>query len=172
MTRAALVIFCAMIVLGAAQGALAARISVGEIAPDFLIVATVVIGLLLGPVAGTLAGALAGLVHGSVAGMGLGSFMFSRTLVGYLAGVGRTRVFSDNPFVPLIWCAVGTLAAELLFILFSPPAHLVVWLAPLPLIALYNAILALPINWALKRLLAARPERPGPRPYIARDRGR
>ena len=165
--RATLVIVCAMILLGAAQGALAHRMTIGQISPDFLIAATAAIGLLLGPTAGTLAGMLAGLAHGSITGVGLGSFMASRALVGCLAGSAKSHVFHDNPLVPLVGGIVGTLVAESVFVLLNPPARLGEWFAPLPLIAIYNGIIAVPTYWVLRRLLiskAALPRGPYVRP--------
>ena len=157
--RVALGVVPAVIILGAAQGALAQKLTIGEVRPDLLVVGTVAIGLLLGPTAGALAGLLAGLVHASVAGMGLGSFLVSRTLLGYLAGAAKPRVFYDNPIVPFVGGAAGTLVAEAIFTLVNPPARLAAWLAPLPLIALYNGLLAFPVTWVLRRMLVTR-ERP------------
>ena len=165
MMRATLVIFCAMLLLGAAQGALAHRMTIGQISPDFLIAATAAIGLLLGPTAGTLAGMLAGLAHGSITGVGFGSFMASRALVGCLAGSAKSHVFHDNPIVPLVGGVVGTLVAESVFVLLNPPARLSEWFAALPLIAIYNGIIAVPTYWALRRLLVSK-SAPQRGPYV------
>lgn len=149
-------IIAVIVLLAAAQGSFAHRMAIAGVKPDLLIICTVIVGLRLGPIAGTLAGALAGLAHASMAGFGLGSFVFSRTMTGYLSGSARARVFCDNPAAPLIGAAIGTLAAELLFIVFNPPPRLAAWLAPLPLIALYNGLLALPISWGIGKILGPR----------------
>ena len=165
MTRIVLVIISTIIIFGAAQGELAHKLSIGEISPDFLIVAVVAIGLLLGPIAGILAGALAGLTHASVVGMGMGTFLLSRAIVGYFAGLTKSHVFQDNPIVPFIGGVVGTLVAESVFVLFSPPVRLAAWIAPLPLIAIYNGILTIFILRALRKLLASPIRRRRTRPF-------
>ncbi len=62
-------------------------------------------------------GFIAGLMHGSLVGFSLGSFIVTRTITGFLAGLVTTRLFSENPLVPALSAVWLTVVCEALFLL-------------------------------------------------------
>jgi len=132
------------------QGNLPASFSLMDAKPDLVLVVLIAYALAEDPVFGAALGFAAGLVHGCVVGMSLGSFIVTRTVTGFLAGLLTTRLFGENPVVPIVSAAWLTLVNELLFLLTNPR------IGPAPAFraivgeCILNALLALLLYWFLK----------------------
>src|SRR5512144_3039721 len=98
MKRAAIVVI-ALIAAGAFQSQLAHHAKIFGSAPDFLIVVTIAVSLLLDPALGAVFGFAAGLTHASIVGLSFGGFIASRTLLGFGVGSLRSWFFQENPLV-------------------------------------------------------------------------
>jgi len=113
-----------LVVVAGLQGNLPPAISIMGAKPDLILVVLVSYCLAADLVFGAGLGFIAGLIHGSFVGLSLGSFIVTRTITGFLAGLVNTRVFSENPFVPVLSAIWLTIVCEGLFLLGNPPRDL------------------------------------------------
>jgi rod shape-determining protein MreD len=120
--------------------------------PDLALVVLIAYALAADPMFGATLGFAAGLIHGSAVGISLGSFIVTRTITGFLAGLLTTRVFSENPIVPMFSAAWLTLVNELLFLLINPRFAPAVAFRTIGGECLFNSLLALLLYWLLKYL--------------------
>ena len=111
-----------MFLLAVIQSTAAVWLRIHGVAPDLLLVATVVVGLLDGPRAGMGWGFAAGALQGALQGSHIGGFIVSKVFSGWLAGLLGSRLFRENWLVPLLSLAFITLLHEGLFALLSQPA--------------------------------------------------
>ncbi len=153
MTKITFAIILSVAIAGAAQNTIAYRLAIAGIYPDFLLVTVVVLGLVTGESYGAISGGLAGFVHASLAGSSFGTFILSRAILGFVAGLVKGALFQDNPAVIFIAAFIATITGETVFILFNPPVGLFAWASALPFTAMYNGIIAMPIYWLLRRLI-------------------
>lgn len=114
----------ALVLVAGLQGNLPRGISIMGGRPDLILVVLISYSLAADPVFGTGLGFIAGLIHGSFVGFSLGSFIVTRVITGFLAGIVTTRLFSDNPFVPVLSAIWLTVVCEILFLLGNPPPSL------------------------------------------------
>lgn len=110
----------ALILAAGLQGNLPPIMSIWGARPDLILVVLVCYSLAAEPAFGAGLGFMAGLIHGSTVGMCLGSFIVTRTITGFLAGLVTTRLFSTNPFVPVLSAVWLTVVCETLFLLGNP----------------------------------------------------
>ncbi|HOP79049.1 MAG TPA: rod shape-determining protein MreD [Armatimonadota bacterium] len=139
-----------LILAGALQGYLPSWMVIRGARPDFLMVVVIATSLTLDPLSGGILGFLGGIIHGSIVGEGVGSFIVSRTIIGFVAGSVTIRFFSDNPVVPVLAAGVLTFSGEALFLLANPVADLGSSLNVLLIKSLYNSLLTLIIFWFLR----------------------
>lgn len=118
--------------------------------PDLMLVVLISYSLVADPVFGAMYGFFAGLIHGSVVGISFGSFIVTRTLTGFFAGLVTTRLFSENPIVPALSAMWLTLVAECLFILGNPRINLIHTLWTILGECIFNAIFAVIMYSLLK----------------------
>ncbi|MBC7340279.1 MAG: rod shape-determining protein MreD [Firmicutes bacterium] len=145
---------------GVLQLGVAPRMAVLGVKPDFLLLTVIGLALCRGTVAGGLAGAGAGLLEDIVVGQFLGVRAAAFALVGLGVARARTRLFGDQPLVPVAAALGGAALAEM--------ASWALWRAaglPLPLgqglirvvlpACLYNGLLA-PLfpGWWVRRVQA------------------
>lgn len=114
----------AVIAAVAVQGILPRWLAVFGGRPDLVLVVLVAFALAEEPQVGAAMGFYAGLMQGSAVGTSMGSFIVTRTVTGFLAGLANTQVFRDNPIVPTLSAAWLTAACEGLFLLANPRADL------------------------------------------------
>ena len=132
------------------QGNLPASVSILGGKPDLILVVLIAYSLSGDPGFGAMLGFFAGLVHGTAVGMSLGSFIVTRTLTGFLAGLTTTRVFGENPLVPTLSAAWLTLVCEGIFVLANPTASFTAALRTILGEAISNALLTLIVSWVLR----------------------
>jgi len=109
-----------LILAAGLQGNLPNAISIWGAKPDLVLVVLISYALAVDPIFGSVLGFAAGLIYGSFVGLSLGSFIVTRTITGFLAGFVTTRLFSENPIVPVISAIWLTLVCESLFLLANP----------------------------------------------------
>ena len=110
-----------LIIAAGLQGNLPQALSIMGAKPDLVLVVLISYSLAADPTVGALLGFYAGLLEGAFVGYSLGSFMVTRTITGFLAGLVNTRLFSENPFVPVLSALWLTLVCEGMFLLGNPP---------------------------------------------------
>lgn len=151
-----------VLVATALQSAVVPHLAVRGARPDLPLVITVILGLVGGPITGMAVGFSTGLLLAALDGGSPGASAALSTLVGYLAGGLRARIFVEHWAVPLLAVAVLTFAAQgARGLLWRPEG----WTWPAGLSALggstlYNAALAYPAFALLRparRLLGAAP---------------
>jgi rod shape-determining protein MreD len=89
--------------LTVAHFALRPRLGDPRFAPDFLLVALLVLAIRVRPMAGAIAGFTLGLLTDAVAPSAFGAATFALTIVGYLSGWLRAVVFADNLLVTALF---------------------------------------------------------------------
>lgn len=137
---------------GALQGNLPHWLMIKGARPDFLLITLISFSLMQDPLLGTVLGFLAGLIHGSIVGISLGSFIVSRTVIGFAAGSVTIRLFSENPIVPVLAAGGLTFVGEALFLLVNPTPDLLASLNVVLFKSLYNSLLTLIVFWFLRWL--------------------
>ena len=118
--------------------------------PDLVLVVLIAFALAADPGFGAILGFAAGLVHGSVTGFSLGSFLVTRTIVGFLGGSVTTRLFSDNPAVPVLSAVWLTAVCEGLFLLANPRPNLILVGRVVAGECILNALLTLCLYWLMR----------------------
>lgn len=129
---------------------LPASASIQGIRPDFVLAAATAAGLVGGPEAGALLGFCGAYLITSEIPFSPGSFYCSHILVGCIAGLPRTRLYTENPLVPPIAGVLAGLAGPTLFFIFTPH-RLDVWLHSLLIQPLY-AVLLTPLFYGPMRI--------------------
>lgn len=150
-----------------AQLVVAPRLAVLGVKPDFLLLGVVGAALCRGAVTGCLLGLGAGLAEDIVVGQYLGVRAVSFALVGLAVAGARTRMFGDQPVVPVVAALGGTALAELtswaIWRVLGVPLPLGAGLVQVVLPAcLYNGLIApLYPGWWVRRAQAGHEVRSG-----------
>lgn len=139
-----------MILVLGVQGNYPSSLTIMGAKPDLVLVVLIAYSVVQDPVFGASMGFIAGLLQGAAVGMGVGSFLATRTITGFLAGLVPTRVFSENPIVPTLSAVWLTLVCEILFILGNPRPSF--WAAFHTIIGecIYNAIFTVILYYILR----------------------
>ena len=127
--------------------------------PDLLTATAIVCALFCDANEGAGLGFMAGLLLASLTGPprgGYGSLIVSRTLVGLAVGWLEERIERDNPLLAVALVTAGTLLANGLFFLFAPQHAISHWARGMALTTLYNAVLAYPLYFLIRRLVGER----------------
>lgn len=138
------------------QGNLPGAVSLWGGKPDLILVVLISYSLAADPVFGTTLGFIAGLILGSSVGLSLGSFIVTRTITGFLAGLVTTRLFSENPLVPALSAIWLTIVCEAMFLLGNPPTSLGLGIRKVAGECLCNAIFTLFVYYALRHAHTSR----------------
>lgn len=132
-----------LLIAAGIQGNLPSSISLMGAKPDLVLVVLIAYSLAADPAFGAGLGFIAGLIQGSAVGLSLGSFIVTRTITGFLAGFVTTRLFGENPIVPVLSAAWLTLVCEGLLILVSPRFELAITARTIIGECIYNAFFTL-----------------------------
>lgn len=141
----------------ALQGAWPVWLRIGGQGPQLVVAVIVCIGLVRGAVHGCLAGLVGAVLLAGAGHIPLGGLFAGFMLVGALAGFLRGSVFAERATVAVLMAAVGVLLSELVRLIFQPPPEFLVWLRATMCAALFTALLAPAVLWAVK---LARPAEP------------
>jgi|GEM_PF-889268 len=110
--------------------------------PDIVLVVLIAFSLATDTSAGVFLGFAAGLIEGATVGNSFGSFIVTRTIVGFIAGFATTTFFSVNPIVSIVTTGWLTLVCELMFVLANPAASLLVVLRTAVGECIWNSLLS------------------------------
>jgi len=139
-----------LILAGALQSNIPSWMVIKDARPDFILVVLISISLTLDPGTGAVLGFIAGLIHGSIVGISLGSFIASRTIIGFAAGSVTIRLFSENPIVPVLAAGGLTFAGEIVFLLTNPANDFLASISIVLCKSLYNSLLTLILFWFIR----------------------
>lgn len=144
--------FClAMIAAAVLQGYVARILPRAWGQPDLLLTLALVAGLLSDPTTGGIAGLGAGWLTAALVNQTVGTFLFSRTLVGFFGGLTTRRLYRGNVLVVVPGVLLLSLLAEMVYLLAAPRIGLGHGLRTALLGAIWNAGLAAPILFFLRR---------------------
>lgn len=146
----------ALLVAAGLQANFPVTLTVFGVKPDLILVVLIACSLAADPIFGAGLGFIAGLIHGSSVGLSLGGFIVTRTITGFLAGFATTRLFSENPIVPMLSAIWLTAVCEGLFLLTNPRFPFFIAARIVFIECLYNAFLTLILYWLLRSLESRR----------------
>jgi len=144
-------LFVAVGIQSVLPGALAGA---GVGAPDLVLVLVLVAALLTDAGTGALIGFAGGLLTAAVVGETVGTFLVTRSVAAFAAGSLAGRFFRTNGAVVVLAVVAGSSVAEALYGLAAPPLKAVTlagYLRNAGFSVLWNAALALPAAWLLRR---------------------
>ncbi|MCE5197478.1 MAG: rod shape-determining protein MreD [Armatimonadota bacterium] len=141
-----------LIIAAGVQGNLPSSMALLGAKPDLILVVLIAYSLAEDPEFGATIGFIAGLINGCVVGLNLGSFIVTRTMTGFFAGMVSTRLFGDNPIVPMFSAMWLTLACEGLFLLANPMPDFGFVVRTLAGKCIYNGIFTLIVYAFVKHL--------------------
>jgi rod shape-determining protein MreD len=150
--RAAAVWFLLLLCIAAGlQSAFASRLTFLGGQPDFVLTFTLCAALLSDAAVGCLVGVAGGLVAAATVGQTVGTFLVSRILAAYSAGLMTSRLYRGNIGVIFLGVLATTVIAEVAYVLSAPGGSLRVWAQSVAVSAAMNALLALPLSALLRR---------------------
>lgn len=139
--------------LAGLQSAWASRMAPWGGGPDFPLTLALCAALLSDAQTGAIAGFACGWVSAALSGETVGTFLVSRTLAGWTAGGVTARLYRGNVFVVVAGVWAASLMASLIYALSAPPrGGFWDWGRGVLVGAVWNALLSLPISFALRRV--------------------
>jgi rod shape-determining protein MreD len=135
------------------QAAFGHALGIRDVTPHIAMTMLLLECLFVGPNTGAALGFALGLLEGAYASRYVGSLLVTRSLVGFMVGAMEERIFRDNPAVGVVTVFVGSVLVEGCFFLFVPRIPVLPWAKFVFYQALYNAALALPLYFLLRRFL-------------------
>ena len=149
--RAVVLLCLLLLAAAAAQGSLAARLYRFGGQPDFVFTVVVAAALLSDAAAGAVLGFCGGLLTAALVGETVGTFLVSRTIAGFVAGWFSERLFRTNAGVIFLSALAVSAVAEIAYVLAAPRIGVNVWLPSALIGAAWNAALAVPVTFLLRR---------------------
>jgi rod shape-determining protein MreD len=161
--RRLLALAAVLVVAVLIQSTVLARLRLGGVRPDLLVLAVVSVAVATDPATGAVFGFVAGLVADLLFDLPVGVSALVYTAVGFAVGTVRVYVTSHRPLVHLVLAGAASLASVwccgLLLRVFDLSSWATVTRAG-PLVALYNLLLTpfvYPVVLALTERIPARP---------------
>jgi rod shape-determining protein MreD len=110
------VVWACVIILFAAilESTILPRLAIYQARPDLALVILVFVSYVNGTMTGQLTGFCSGILLDFLSAAPLGLNAFIRTLIGAAAGIMKGTFFLDAVFLPMVLCALATLAKALL----------------------------------------------------------
>ncbi len=97
------------------QSTILNRVSLLGARPDLVLMLTILLALLRGSRLGAGIGFGAGLLQDILSGQFIGANALTKMATGYLIGLAEENFFKENPVIPMLTMAIGTLGNEILF---------------------------------------------------------
>lgn len=138
------------------QQALAPRMAIFGVQPDFFLILLVPLALVAPASVAAPLGFASGVIHGAVAGANLPHYAISRGVAFFAAILSRGVGLEIG--LPLAGLLVGlaTVIAQIVLMFLAPPPAITPFLAATMGVALYDGVLALPIYALLRRSLRSK----------------
>ena len=137
-------------------------LAIKGIAPDFSVVALVILALAAGPMPATTGGFLIGLVQDLANPALLGLHAFCKCVLGYGLGKLRGRLIYGMPVVEFAVLVLAVLAHDLVFLLvqdrFGAGSSLAAYFLQSAPVALYTGVVGLPVLRLVEFMGLLRPE--------------
>lgn len=131
-----------------------ARVQVWGVHLDLPLLIVLCVSLAVGWRTGMVFGLASGLVSGYLLAKNPGAFALSGMITGAVVGLADRGVWRDNPLLPPLLAALGTLLADLIVLLMAPTDFPISWwLHHTPIRMAMHALLIGPIYWVLSRWL-------------------
>ena len=121
--------------------------------PDFLLTATLCLGLLIPAPQSIAVGFFTGLFQGAMVGANLAQYIVTRMVSGYVASRVSELEIEIGPPLAALCIAVGTVGAQILMMFLAPPRSLGGFIGDTIETAIYNGVIAMPLFAVLKPLL-------------------
>jgi rod shape-determining protein MreD len=118
--------------------------------PDFLLTLSIIAGVFSTPTAGTITGFCAGLLHHASGTPYFGTYLFSRTLACFVASSVLVNRMQQNFLAALVGVFVGSVVADVVFIVSAPNFGAGAWLRMTLVGAVMNTLLAIPLALLLR----------------------
>lgn len=143
-------------VSAALEASVSTQAAILGVGPNFLLVVALTCALYLAPATAAAYGFAAGMLLGLISGANLFSYVLSTVIAAYSLAAFQRLEFQVNSVLAAGLVGAGTLIAQLIFMIFAPPSELLVFLGVTLGMAVYNAVLALPLYGLLKPLMNPR----------------
>jgi rod shape-determining protein MreD len=144
-----------MLVAAVFQGRVAHAIHIRAAQPDFVLIVLTCSAILLGDTPGIVLGVWGGFLTAIMLPSYFGSYLASRTIAGAFAGTLQRFMIRDSLLVPSLAVMATTFIAQIIFLLMVPHhPRIQVHFDSGEL--LYNAVLAFPIYFGLRKVLAGK----------------
>lgn len=153
--RALIAFVFLMLAAGALQSSVAGGLRWQNGQPDFPLALALVAAFLSDSTVGCLCGFGAGIISAAIVGETAATYLVTRSLVGWIAGLTTARLYRGNAGVVLLGVLIASVAVEVGYGLSAPRStvlHGMVWVRSVGFGALWNTLFALP-TVALLRLL-------------------
>lgn len=110
--------------------------------PDFLLVATVMVGMLADLRGAAVAGFTGGFFQGAITGANMWQYVVTRLIVGWISGSLIELKFQRNFVIAAAACFIATIIAGLVFLFLTSQPNILGSLKDTLVSAMYNAVLA------------------------------
>lgn len=98
------------------QSTLFEYIKIADVKPDLLLVTTIFYGLLYGKGPAARLGFIYGLIEDLFIGKYIGINGLTKMTVGYLIGLGESKIYKDHILVPILALFIGTIVHQVIFL--------------------------------------------------------
>ena len=132
---------------------LAPRLALCGVRPDFMLIVLGPLCLLASRLVGTLLGFAAGVIAGSLSGANMAHYVISRTVGGFFVSSARSLGLADSTATVAFTTVALTLIAQLVLMFLAPPARIMGFLADTMGSAVLNGVLAIPIHFLLSKVV-------------------
>jgi rod shape-determining protein MreD len=150
--RATVALTLLLLLAGGLQSTVSYRFAIGGGQPDFVLVIALTAALLSNARVGGLVGFAAGLITAGLTGQTVGTYIVTRTLVGFLAGGLSGRFLRVHVVTVAVCAGIGALTAELLYGLSVPRSGFLPIIRAAGIGAIGNGVAALFAAVLLRRL--------------------
>ena len=141
-----------LIIAGACQSALAPRLSIGYVSPDFVLAVATVLSMHRTSDAASATGFFAGLVNGAISNSHMAAFIISRTVACFVTARIAAASVVATYFNVILAAISATLVAAVLYLFVGVPKDILRWLVSTFGGCIYNTVIVLLLFAAFRRL--------------------
>jgi rod shape-determining protein MreD len=138
---------------GGCQQSAAVPVSLGSFAPNYLLLVMAVLAPYMSTFGSATVGLFAGIVQGGLAGANLTAYSVSRIFAGLAVGKLHQAELAQSPFVAALSAAVTVVVAQAVLLFLAPTVNVGAFVLATMGTAIYNGVLAVPLDWAIGKVL-------------------